>query len=126
MEKMFEMAVRNKFRFPFRGMISVEDLWDLSPENLDSIFRLLNSEVKKEKEESLLSKKTKDEKILECKIEIVKHIFKTKTDEANAKLAEVEKKAKKQKILEIMEVKQNENLQNKSLDDLAKMLEELD
>ena len=125
MEKMFEMAVRNKFRFPFRGMISVEDLWDLGVENLDSIFRVLNSQIKKEKEESLLTKKTQEENSLECKIAIVKYIFECKVNETNAKLAEASRKAKKQKIMEIMEIKQNEDLQNKSLDDLSKMLEEL-
>ena len=58
---MFEVATRNKFRFPFKGLISVEDLWELSVDNLDSIFKSLNSEMKKTKEESLLS--TKQEKM---------------------------------------------------------------
>ena len=40
---MFEIAARNKFRFPFKGMISTEDLWDLSVENLDNVFKTLNS-----------------------------------------------------------------------------------
>ena len=31
---MFEVATRNKFRFPFKGLISVEDLWELSVDNL--------------------------------------------------------------------------------------------
>lgn len=42
--KMFEVAVRNKFRFPFKGVISVEDLWDLSVQQLDGIFKTLKSQ----------------------------------------------------------------------------------
>ena len=48
--KLFETATRNKMRFPFRGMISVEDLWDLSLTNLDSVFKTLNAEAKKSEE----------------------------------------------------------------------------
>ena len=38
----FEAATRYKYRFPFKGMISVEDLWDLKLQDLDSVFKLLN------------------------------------------------------------------------------------
>ena len=48
---MFEIATRNKFRFPFKGVISTEDLWDLSVVSLDNVFKTLNSEMKKTKEE---------------------------------------------------------------------------
>ena len=40
----FEAATRYKYRFPFKGMISVEDLWDLKLQDLDSVFKLLNKE----------------------------------------------------------------------------------
>ena len=39
MNALFVMATRGKYRFPFKGQISVEDLWDLSVKNLDSIFK---------------------------------------------------------------------------------------
>ena len=48
----FEVATRSKMRFPFRGNISVEDLWDLSVNDLDSIFKTLNARVKQTKEEA--------------------------------------------------------------------------
>ena len=56
-ENLIESATRSKMRFPFKGMISVEDLWDLSLTNLDSVFKTLNAEVKKFEEESLLHTK---------------------------------------------------------------------
>ena len=43
-ENIFEMATRNKYRFPYKGMISVEDLWDLNQTQLDSIYKALNKE----------------------------------------------------------------------------------
>ena len=76
--KLFETATRNKMRFPFRGMISVEDLWDLSLTNLDSVFKTLNAEAKKSEEESLLETKSKENEELSNKIEIVKYIVNTK------------------------------------------------
>jgi len=43
---LFEVATRANYQFPFRGMINVIDLWDLSLTNLDSVFKTLNAEVK--------------------------------------------------------------------------------
>jgi hypothetical protein len=124
-EKMFETATRSKFRFPFKGMVSVEDLWDLSPENLDSIFKTLNSQVKKAKEESLLVTKTKEDETLNTMIEIVKYIVNVKLAEENARLQAKEQREKKQKIMEILSAKQDADLQNKSVEELQAMLNEL-
>lgn len=122
----FEYAVKNKLRFPFKGMITVEDLYDLSLENLDSIFKSLNSQLKKVKEESLLDTKTKEDKELDVKIQIVKYIVNIKLDEKALKIKTKEQKERKQKILEILSAKQDEDLQSKSVEELKNMLKDLD
>lgn len=125
-KNMFEVAVRNKFRFPFRGVISVEDLWDLNVKDLDLVFKTLNSKLKQVKEESLLETKTQQDQELDTKIEIVKYIVNTKLEEEKTRLQAKERKEKKQKILEILSDKQEESLLNKSEDELRNMLNELD
>lgn len=125
MNKMFEFATRNKLRFPFKGCISVEDLWDLSLANLDEVFKALNARVKKVNEESLLSSKSKEDEVLEVQIEIVKYIFQIKKEEADTKVLEREKKEKLQKLLKIKEQKQNQALMDMSLDDLDKEISKL-
>jgi hypothetical protein len=125
-EKMFETAVCKKFRFPFNGRITVEDLFDLPVESLDFIFKTLNSQLKQTKEESLLQIKTKQDEELGIKIDIIKYIVATKIEEANTRLKARELAAKKQRIMEIMSTKQDQDLQNKSLDELQNILEGLD
>ena len=124
-ENIFEFASRNKVRFPFKGMISVEDLWDLSLTNLDSIYKTLNKQVKQSEEESLLSTKASVDTELEVQIAIVKHIVSVKLAEREAAEKAYAKKAQKQKIMSIIATKQDEALQNSSIDDLKKMLDEL-
>ena len=125
MENMFEYATRNKVRFPFKGQISVEDLWDLRADDLDTVFKTLNRQVKQSKEESLLTTKTAEDTALDIQIAIVKHIFDIKMQEANARPLDKERKAQKQKIMAILANKQEQELQNKSVDELQKMLEEI-
>ena len=125
-DKMFEIAVRCKLRFPYKGMVSVEDLWDLSVENLDSVFKTLNSQIKTAKEESLLVTKSKEDEKLSLMIEIVKYIVSVKLSEENARLKAKENKEKKQKIMEIIASKQDADLLSKSTDELQAMLNELE
>lgn len=125
MEKMFEYAVRNKVRFPFKGLISVEDLWDLTPTNLDSIYKTLNKQVKQSEEESLLNTKTSVNTELEVQIAIVKHIVSVKLEEQEARAKAVAKREQKQKIMEIIAAKQDESLHNASVEELQAMLENL-
>lgn len=124
-EKMFEVATRSKMRFPYKGQISVEDMWDLSLPALDSVFKALNSQMKQVKEESLLSTKSKADETLELQIEIVKYIVSVKLVEKEARDKAAARSIQKHKIMEIMAKKQDESLQSASMEDLQKMLAEL-
>ncbi len=123
MEKMFETAVRTKMRFPYRGLISVEDLWDLGVNALDSVFKALNAEKKRAEEESLLVTKNKEDEVLETKIAIVRYIVSVKLEEKAAREKAVADKEKKQKIMQIIAEKKDEVLKNASIEELEKMLE---
>ncbi len=122
---MFELATKNKFRFPYKGQISVEDLWDLKVEELDKIFKTLNAQVKLAKEESLLSAKTAEEKTLEAKINIIKHIVNVKQEEAAIAKQRVENKQKREQILSLIADKQNEAMKGMSIEQLQAMADAL-
>ena len=123
--KMFEIAVRNKFRFPFRGTISTEDLWDLSVQQLDEIFKTLKSQEKKAQEESLLNVRTPEDTVLETKIEIIQYIVGVKLEEANQAQRTKETRDKREKILAVLAEKQDADLRNKSPEELQAMLDQL-
>lgn len=124
--KLFELAARNKMRFPFRGMISVEDLWDLSLTNLDLVFKTLNAEAKKSEEETLLNTKSKEDEEISNKIDIVKYIVNVKLEEKRAREDARKNAEMKQRLLEIKAKRQDAALENMSDEDLDKMLAELD
>jgi len=124
MEKMFEFAAKNKIRFSYRGQMTTEDLFDLNLRDLDYIYKCLMEEKKTSEVESLIEKKTENT-VLECKIELVRYVFNQKVEEKKAAEAKAENAAKKQKILEILEKKQDAELEGKSADELKKLLEDL-
>ena len=123
--ELFINATRNNYQFPFRGMINVIDLWDLSLTNLDSVFKTLNAEAKKSEEESLLNTKSKEDEEISNKIEIVKYIVGVKLDEKK-KREDAKKNAEmRQRLLEIKAKRQDAALDNMSDEDLDKALAEL-
>lgn len=122
---LFEYATRNKVRFPYKGVITVEDLWDLPVTALDSIYKTLNSKLENSSQKSLLSTASDEDELTRTQIKIVEYIFSVKSDEANARERERENKVKREKIAEILAARQDESLRNASNEELQKMLDEL-
>lgn len=123
---MFEKASRIKLRYSTnRGVLSVKDLWDLSLEQLDLIAINLSKRLKESQTESFIKTRTKDTTELELKFNIVKHIIDVKLQEQEERTVAAEKKAKRQKILDLMAKKQDAELESKSYEELAKELEAL-
>ena len=91
-----------------------------------TIFKTLNSQKKRVNEESLLSTSTNEDVELNMMIAIVKHIVNVKLDEINARNKAKAKREQQQKIMSILNAKEDEALQNKSIDELQAMLADLD
>lgn len=126
MEKnLFELATRCKYRFPYRGQITIEDLWDLRLADLDSVFKVLNAEAKRASEESLLKLKAKEDEELSDKIAIVRYIVSVKLEEQKIREKEKANKETKQKLLAIKARREEAALENISDEQLNKMINEL-
>lgn len=125
MENLFITATRKKYRFNYKGLISVEDLWDLSLTALDAIYRALYEEQSKSNGVSLMSTSSSKDKELENKLAIVTHIFGVKMQEIEDHKAAQARREQKQKLMELIDEKKNEDLRSKSTEELTKMLEDL-
>lgn len=134
-EKMFEDASRLKLRFDStKGMLSVEDLWDLpltsptgSRANLDAIAIALNRQTRDAGDEVSFVTPRADNGNAELllKFEIVKHVIGVRVRERDDLKAASERRAKKDRILELIAKKQDQELESKSEDELRALAESL-
>ena len=126
MNEMFINASRLKLRFKTSvGSLLIEDLWDVTLESLNTLAKSLNKELKEAQEESFIGTKSKANAILELKFEIVKFVIKVKLEEAETKKNAAEKKAIKEKIMELINRKKDEALSSKSIEELEAELNTL-
>jgi len=124
MNEFFEKASRLKLRFKTSvGSIATEDLWDVTLESLNTLAKSLNKELKDAQEESFIGTRSKANTILELKFEIVKYVIKVKLEEAETRKNAANKKAAKEKIMELINRKKDEALSSKSIEELEKELE---
>lgn len=125
-ENLFEMATRNKMRFPStKGELSVEDLWDLSDKDLDMVYKNLKDQEVKSSEESLLDNANVDPK-LTAAIGIVKYIFTTKRNERLAEKERINKKLTQRKYIDALSKKQDEAIEKMSEAELRAMIDSLE
>jgi hypothetical protein len=120
---MYKEITRKKVRFNTnKGMLTVEQLWDLSLDNLDALAVNLQESYEKSKGKSFLSPKSEEDKETKLQFDVVLDILKTKVEEAEIAKAARETKKQREKILGIIKEKEEEQLRNLSKEELEKLL----
>lgn len=120
---MLEYIIRNKIRFESgKGLLSIEDLWDLPLTKLNEIAVALYKKVQEAGEINFLDRTNPENKETQIKFEAVRSIMETKKTENAAKLAATKKKEEKQKLMALLEEKKDENLRNLSEEELQQKL----
>lgn len=125
----FEKASRLKLRVnTIKGLITVEDLWDLpltattSKVNLNEIAKSLHSELKNSDEVSFVETVVSKDTVTQLTFDIVKHIIGVRLAENAAAATARDNKNRREKILEMIAKKEDENLLSSSADELRAML----
>ena len=129
---MFEKASRLQLRFDTpKGVLSVEDLWQLpltsntGKANLDDIARELDSKIKNTSTVSFVNKPAKADETVQLGFDIVKRVIDVRLEERDAAATAEANKQKKQKLLAILEAKENEGLSQLSMEDLRAQINAL-
>jgi len=111
-------------------MLTAEDLWDLpltskKSASLDGVAKRVSTLLKASEEESFVVKTSKPNEVLQLKLDVVKQVIAVRLEESEAKAKAEERRSKKQKILGLIAKKQDEELGDRSVEDLKKMLDEI-
>ena len=132
-DNIFEIASRIRLRFDTpRGKLSVEELWTLplsQPKtsdvpDLDSLALRLDSQLQKQNK-SFVNCKSVDDSATQLTFDIIKHIIDTKIAEHRAAAESANKAIKRQQIVDLLALKQNESFAAKSVEELTAMLNDL-
>lgn len=125
MSELFVKATKQHLKYPFRGQITTEDLWDLSLEDLDGVYKNLKKSLDTESSDSLIHEKSKATEKLELAIEVVKFVVKSKLDEKAEKERAVAVNAERQQILAVLEEKKAAAYKDMSTEELEAKLASL-
>ena len=133
MENLFLQATREKFRFESsKGELSVEQLWDLpltsrTGFDLDTVAKAVNANLKSSNEESFVNVSNNPAvSRLQAQLEVVKAIIEVKLAQAEATKKRVEKAAERQRLMEVLHSKKDQELQGLSVEEIERRLSQLD
>ena len=119
----FKLASQQKLRFQSnKGLLSVEQLWDLSLEDLDTLAISLETEHKESGKKSFLVKTSAKNKITKLRFDVVLDVLNTKVEEIQAAQEATEIKEHNKKIIALIAEKKDEVLKGKSINQLEAML----
>lgn len=119
----FKLASQQKLRFQTnRGLLSSEQLWDLSLEELDTLAVSLEIEHKQSAKKSFLVKTSIKDKTAKLRFDLVLDVLNTVVAEQEAAAEALEIKEHNKKIITLIAEKQDESLKGKSIKQLEAML----
>ena len=128
----FEQATRRAIRFEStKGDLSVEQLWDLPLQSrnqfdLDTVAKTVNRQLNDVTEESFVSVRENPAKeTLSLKLELVKHIISVKLQEAEEARNRANRASEKEKLLRLLDEKQNEALRALTPEEIQERLKAL-
>jgi len=122
---MYKEASKQKLRIQTsKGLLTVEQLWDLPVAELNRVAVALQVEYKDSGKKSFLLVKSTKDKVLKLKFDIVLDALNTKIDENAVLLSAAETKAHNQKILKMISDKKDQDLAGKSVKELEAMLKD--
>lgn len=122
---MFDKVTRLKLRFESnKGLLSVEQVWDLSLTALNEMAKGLSRQVKAAEtdEEDFIGTKSNVDSELQLRFDVVKHIIGVKLKERDDSRDAAERKANNQIILELIQRKKQQELESKSVEELEALL----
>ena len=118
----FKYAVKNKMRFNYKGVCTVEDLYDIPLSGLDKMYGELKKQQKNFGEDSLLNKKSSEEKEIGIKIEIIESIVADRLADIDKAKKAQQTRERNRRIAQIIADKEDAALNDMSLEDLKAML----
>lgn len=120
-------AIRNRVRFAYKGSISVEDLFSLELSDLDILYQNLSKQMRDLSCGSLLDTES-NEKFAEVELKqaLVKGVFDIKQEEARALKEKIANLEERQKIMRVINQKEDAELANLSIEELKDKLNELE
>lgn len=122
--KNYKLITRLKLRFPTpKGNLSVEQLWDLSLEELDKVVVSLEENYNKSSKKSYIVKASEKDAETKLMFDVALDILQTKMEEKDEQRRSYEIKKHNKKILELIDKKKDEELSNLSIDDLTKLIQ---
>jgi hypothetical protein len=119
----YKQATKEKLRFSTsKGLLSTEQLWDLSLTDLDTLAVSLEAEHKSSGKKSFLDTKSIKDKTSKLRFDVVLDVLNTKVEEAQALTEAKEIKEHNEKIITLIAEKQDESLKGKSIKQLEALL----
>lgn len=120
---MYKEAGKQKLRFSTtKGSLTVEQLWELDLETLDTLAVSLEDGYKNSKGKSFLDKKTTKDKTIKLQFDIVLDVLQSKVEESEALRDAKETKDYNQKIMGLIQAKKEESLKDLSVEELEALI----
>ncbi len=123
---MYQKASRMKLRFKTdKGLVTVEDVWDLPLTKLDTIAKALRRTLQDDRMDSFITEERQPDVETELRFDIVKDIILVRLAEKKSAETAVIKRQKRAQIMNLIEDKKSEALKDSTIEELMDLLDKL-